>query len=631
MPVDIERVSPRDVHQHYRRGRDRLKNFRDARLMFLRNYTGPYYDKALGKVGAEALNLIYHAVRNLLPNIAMNFPKHVVESRFLASRPYADLLGLALEYHDKEQRLDEKIRVGIVDAIFTLGIFKTLIGESDSLVTFDDDGDAIDPGQVVTDVVDFDNFVVDPDSMEHLFADAKWMGDIIRVPRMNLLDSGLYNNELVEQLPSVDDMVKNRRAKDLSRHGVRNPDTEFMDEVEIAELWVPGSNIMLTIPATADVSFDDYLRVDDYYGPKEGPYTLLSLSPPVPGNPLPVPQVGVWNDIHKLANEMAEKIIEQAKRQKDVVTYKPSAADDAEALRDAQDGEAIMTDDPDGVQVKSLGGQQASNEIHISQLTNWFNMMASNPQALAGERVDADSATEARILQGNANIGLEDAKGLVYKWVGREASKRAWYFHTDPLIEVPLIRRDQIPARFADGPFGPVMVEPSRLQEVQVFLTPEARRGDWLHFTFSIESESMGRKDQNTRFAEVMDFAVKIMPAALQAAEAAFRMGLPFNVKVYVERLARTRGITWMDEVWFDPEFQFRIQQMMLAGPSPVGSQGAAQQGNPANAQNPLAAILQNGQPGQVGAVPSQQKLANQESQLGANAAQSQLRSEGFG
>jgi hypothetical protein len=600
--------------------------------MFLRNYTGPYYDRALGKVGSEALNLIFHAVRNLVPNIAMSFPKHTISSKFLASRPYGELLELALEYDDKRQNMKDKIRVGIVDAIFTLGIFKTGLAESDSLVVFDED-QKIDAGTVYTDNVDFDNFCVDPDSREHLFADAKWMADIIRVPRASLLESGLYNNELIEKLVSIGDEQIRKNAGDLSRNALNgNGEGDFMDEVEIAELWVPGSNITLTIPASKEIQFDDYLRVDDYYGPSSGPYSLLSLSPPVPGNPLPVPQVGVWNDLHILANEMAEKIIEQAKRQKDVVIYKPSAADDAEAMRDAADGDGIASDDPDGVQVRSLGGQQASNEIHIGQLTNWFNMMASNPQALAGERVDASSATEARILQGNANIGLEDSKDLVYAWVGAEARKRAWYFHADPLIEVPLIRRDQIPAQFAQGPAGPVMIAPQQTQEVQVFLTPEARRGDWLDFTFTIASESLGRKDQAARFAESMDFATKIMPAAFTMAQTAFAMGMPFNLQAFVVKAAKDRGIDWLDEVFFDPTFQARWLQVSMAGPSPQGSQGSAQAGSPAQTQNPLAAMLQNGQPGQVGGGSvSPVKAANQQAQAGANQSQSQLRSEGFG
>jgi hypothetical protein len=601
--------------------------------MFLSNYVGPYYDKALGKVGSEALNLIYHAIRNLLPNIAMSFPKHTVTSRFLASAQYAELLGLALEYDDVEQDMKNKIRAVIVDAIFTLGIFKTGIAESDSVQVFEEGQPGIDAGTVYTETVDFDNFAVDPDTKAHLFADARWAGELIKIPRGSLLESGLYNNELIEQLPRVGEERTRKVASDLSKNNINQNSGDFMDEVEVAELWVPGANVLITIPGGRDVSFDDYLRIDDYYGPKTGPYRYLSLSPPVPGNSLPVPQVGVWNDIHKLANEMAEKIIEQSRAQKDILVVKPGATDDAEAIRDEPDGGVVTVDDPDAAQVRSLGGQRNSNETQMATLTNWFNMMASNPQALAGDaQPGVGSATEARILQGNANIGLEDAKDLVYDFVAKQASDRVWYWHVDPLIEVPLIRRDQIPAQFAQSQFGPVLQSPARTEEVQVFLTPEARRGDYLHFTFKIQSESMSRKDQATRFAEFMDFAVKIMPAAFQAAQVAFQMGIPFNVQVFIVEAAKARGIEWMDSVFGDPTFQARWMQVMMSGPSPQGSQGSAQAGSPGQTQNPLAAVLQNGQPGQVaGGAISPARQANQQAQLGANQAQSQLRSEGLG
>ena len=626
--MGIEQVSPRDVQEQVRMSKKRFRNFRDARVMFLRAYVGQYYDKAHGKVGSEAFNLIHNAIRQLLPNIAMNFPNFTVTSSFLATRQYGEMLAQALDFDSKQQDLRQIIRVGIVDALFTMGILKTGLAESDSVQRFDE-LTAIDTGKVYTENVDFDNFVVDPSSREHLFKDARWMGDTIVVPRQGLLESGLYNNELIEQLPPVDSNPRSKGAHDLSRRNMNGHDDDLMDEVEITELWVPGANMLLTVPGGKDVAFDDYLRVDDYYGPNSGPYTLLSMNPPVPGNPLPVPTVGLWYDLHVKANEMVEKIIDQATRQKDVIAYKPTSADDAEAFRDAADGGSVATDDPDGVQIKSLGGQQPSNEAALGSLQNWFNMIASNPQALAGERIDASSATEARILQGNANIGLEDAKDMVYQWVADEARKRAWYMHVDPFIEVPLISRQQIPAKFASGPGGPVMVEPGRFEDVQIVLTPAARSGDWLDFTFEVEADSMSRPDRQQRFAEALDFAVKIVPAATQSALAMFQIGIPFNVKEYIVRMAKLRGIEWMDEVFFDPDFQFRMQQMMLAGPSPVGSQGSPQQGQPQQ-ESPLLGILQNGQ-AMVNKTQNETQQINQDAQAGASAGQAQLRSEGFG
>lgn len=628
MPAEI---SPKKVQKAVQRGHKRMQNFRNARLMFLRNYVGQYYDKDHGEVGHEALNMIFNAVRNLIPNIVMANPRHRVHSQYLASREYAELLQLALQQQDKKNNICEVYRRVIVDAIFTLGILKTGLAESDSVYAFDD-YNHIDTGEVFTEAVDFDNFIVDPNSRDHMFRDAAFLGDVICVPRENLMDSGLYDNELIEQLPSAGDRSnRHKRAAEMSMRNINIEENyELQDEVEIAELWVPSANALLTVPAAKDVLFDEYLRVDDYYGPDEGPYTLLALTPPVPSNPLPIPMVGIWNDLHTLSNRMAKKVIDQAERQKDVVTYRRASADDAQELLEAGDGDTVAVDDPDGVNVLSFGGQQRSNEAHLQQLQNWFNMMAANPEALGGQRTDAKSATEARILQNQASTGLEDTRNLVYQMASQEARKRAWFLHTDPFIQLPLIKRVEV----REPPMqvgGMAIPGGSRMEDTQVMLTPEARSGDWLDFTFEIEPESMGMKNSEVRYAEALEFATQIMPAAFQAAQTAFALGIPFNVKEFIIRTAQDRGIDWMDQVFFDPEFQQRMLMQMAMGPQQQGSQGSPQMGNsglgnkPGGGGNPLAAIMQNGQPGQVRAgQPSPDTQIRQDQQSVAAQAQSE-------
>lgn len=630
MPDKTLNITPYKVQEAVHRGFKRMHNFRSARLMFLRSYTGPYYDREKGEIGAESLNLIFNAIRVLVPHIVMQTPKHSVTSAFLASKDYAQLLTLALDYHSKVNDIKSVYRRAIVDAIFTLGIVKTGLAESDTVYAFNE-SDRVDTGTIFTEAVDFDNFVVDPGSKDHMFRDAKFMGDKICVPRSRLLDSGLYKNDLVEKLPCAGERYSgdNDRASDLSMRGIEQQDNyDLEDEVEIVELWVPEAKSIITVPANCDSSFKDYLRVDDYYGPDTGPYTLLALTPPVPGNPLPVPSVGVWHDLHVLANRMAKKIISQAERQKDVLAYRPANADDAAELRDAADGESIKVQDPSAVNVLKFGGQEQSNEVQLAQLQNWFNMLSANPQAIGGQALDSDSATEAKILQGNASIGMEDMKDLVYGFGSEEARKRAWFLHTDPFIQLPLIRRDQIPAQMAMGPAGPIVLQGPRIQESQVFLTPEARRGDWLDFTFSIVTESMGRNDASTRLRVGIDFATKVLPAVVAAAQQMLMLGMPFDAKAYLIRLAKDAGIDWLEDVFYDPEFQRKMAMMMMKGPSPEASKGKAG-GAPAPSEpNMMDAILQNGQPGQVmGGFPTQNQQFNQQSQAGAVPGQQMVQS----
>jgi hypothetical protein len=605
-----------------KRGFDRLANFRAARLHFLRQYTGPYYDSNAGNVGDEALNMVFNAIRVLLPTMVMNFPRTIIMTPYLASREYATLLGLALDQNDKKINICNEYRASIVDAIFTLGILKTGLCQSDSVYAMDDMEGHVDAGTVYTKKVDFDNWVVDPNSREHMFVDASFMGDRITVPRRVLLDSGLYDNDLVERLPRAgQETHRDKRAYNLSMRNIEESENSALeDDVEIVELWVPDANAMVTIPGSEDMDYDEYLRVEDYYGVKEGPYSLLALTPPVPGNCLPVPMVGIWSDLHELSNRMAKKIVEQAQRQKDVYAYKRSAADDAEEIRNASDGEGVAVDDPSAVEIMRLGGQENSNENHLSSLQAWFNMMAGNPEQVGGQRVDAKSATAANILQQNASVSLEDMKDMVYKFAADEKRRRAWYFHTDPLMNIPLAKRHVTPGGMQMDPMtGAQFLQPPTIQEVQVILTPEIRSGDYIDFTFEIEPESMGRIDSKVRLQQEYDLAQKILPAAAAAAQICMGLGVPFSFQAFVLRMAKDAGIQWMDEVFYDPQFQQQQQQMQMMGPQMQDSKGQAGPPKP----NMMNQILQNGQPASVmGGQPSPGQQVNQNAQAGAEDAQ---------
>ena len=626
---ELDQISPSKFMKAVQRGAKRLSNFRGARTMFIKEYVGAYYDQKDGGIGTRALNLIYNATRVLVPTLVMNFPKHTISTPYLQSREYANLLGLALDQQDLKLGIKDIYRRAIVDAIFTLGVLKTGLAQSDDVYVFDDDlgQESVDNGTVYTDAVDFDNFVVDPNCREYMFADATFMGDRLTVPRQMLLDSGLYKNDLIERLPRSG--TENRdgdKASDASMQQIDKADNAALqDEVEIYEIWVPSANAIVTVPAAKEAVYEEYLRVADYYGVKEGPYTLLAFSPPVPGNPLPVPAVGVWYDLHVLANRMAKKIVDQAERQKDIIGYKRSASDDAESVRDAADGEGIAMDDPDAVKTYSFGGQQNSNENHLQSLENWFNMLAGNPAQVGGQNIEAKSATAANVLQSNSQIGLEDMKDAVYQMAASEARRRAWFLHTDPLMKLPLTKRQlNAQPQQIQTPMGPQWLISPTMEEVQVILTPEARSGDFLDYTFKIEPESLGRVDSKTRVQQAMAFAQQVLPATMAAAQVAMGLGIPFNAVAFLIRMAKDLQITWLDEVLYDPQFQAQMQMQMMMGPQQAQSKGQLP-GQPNSGLN--ASMLQNGQPGQVQAPPpGPQQQMNQGSQSGANEGQVELR-----
>jgi hypothetical protein len=78
MPGLVAEIGPRQLCEAVNRGFKRLANFRNARIHFLKEYVGPYYDRVEGEIGSNSINLIFNAIRVLVPNLVMNFPKHTI-------------------------------------------------------------------------------------------------------------------------------------------------------------------------------------------------------------------------------------------------------------------------------------------------------------------------------------------------------------------------------------------------------------------------------------------------------------------------------------------------------------------------------------------------------------------------
>jgi len=188
--------------------------------------------------------------------------------------------------------------------------------------------------------------------------------------------------------------------------------------------------------------------------------------------------------------------------------------------------------------------------------------MSGNPDQMSGLVSNAESATQANILQANATITIEDAREMIYDFAADTAGKRAWYIHTDPFMDIMLARRK---------PGG---------EYEQLQLTPEQRDGDFLDYTFTLKARSMSRLDPAVRTKRIVEFAANIMPSVMNSAMVAMQMGLPFNVQEALTDIAEEQGI--LDDVqdWFDdPQFMQRMQLVMAMNPQPAGKAQSTQGG----------------------------------------------------
>lgn len=555
-----EILTPRDLQGAAAQSIQRMKKYVRARGMFIKEYVGKYYNQYEGLTGEEPLNLIFNAIRIIVPQYIMKYPAHDVTTEHIDMKEFAYLVSTALDQQAVDIKLKEVFRAWIVDALFGIGIIRSGINNTSNLITIDDIN--ADVGSVFTEKVDLTNFVFDPFCEK--FEESAFLGDIITVPRSLLKELDGINKQLVDELPSI--AYQSDQSSDVSnltkKYHLGNEFAGLRDLVRVTQIWVPEAGQLVLTPDPRGPVFDDFIKQDDYYGPEEGPYTFLSFTQPVPKNPFPIAPVSVWYDIHMAANRIFKKTMDQADRQKDVLLYEPNEADTAETIRDAEDGDCIASNNPKGAEIHSFGGQNLKNEQMMTSLQNWFSVMSGNTEQLGGMRSSAETATQAQILQSNAAIVNEDAKEILYDRMTEEAQKRAWYLFMDPFIQVPLHKRTPQDAA------KPIHI-----------ITDEQREAEYFQYTIKIRPKSTLKVDPRIRTKQMAEFATNIIPMAMQAVQMATQMGIPFNIQRYVTRIAEELDMAeWVAEIFDDPEFAQKRKMLLEMGPQNPGKAGGDKQ-----------------------------------------------------
>lgn len=538
---------PRKLAKAAAAGHDKLKTHRQARQKLLAEYVGRLYLRQSDSVKATPINLIFQAVTTLVPNLAYNDPRVRASSRILAYKPYAEVLELATNHLVKEIGLRDTLRRVITDALFPGGGW-IKIGLGVTGQTLDVDGILRDIGQPYADRVDPGDIVIDP-AARHL-DEAYFHGNRYRVDKEWLLESGLIEPDLVRKLPSFFASDDFRTSAEMLGHSEESASglqshgwTEYAD---LLDLYIPSENRIVTFPWTPDGSSNEFLREVDHEGPENGLYRMLGFAF-APDNPIPVAPAGMWLDLHTMANSVARKIHRQAERNKKILAYEGTAWEDAQRVVDSEDGESVKVEDINKLKEFETGGVTEDAYRFEEWAKGLFSEMAMNIDLLSGTGTNEPTATQAEMLHMNSSIRLADMQNLVYQFTAGVCRDLVFFLHTDPLIELPLVKRTQ----------G---------VDQQVYYTPEMREGDWLDYSIDVVPYSMARQDPNLRVRRIMEFIGNAIPAMANAAQL---LGPTFKLEQTLRMVGREMGIDDLEEI-IDSQYlamvNQRTRQMLEAG-----------------------------------------------------------------
>lgn len=531
---------PKKIAKSVNTGFRRMEKFRKNRERLLKEYVGRWYGGNDVHQKATPINLIYQAVTTLVPNLVYQDPKVSVTSNYLAYRDYASILGLATNHLINEIWLRNTLRMAITDAIFMCGWIKT--GISTKGETLDIDGVAHDVGQPYADRVDPDDMVIDP--WARRMEEAIFVGNRYRIPKDVVIAMNIASDEQVRAMQTRLHQVQEPDATMLSQVGESKDAMragEPVEFVDLVDLWLPEENAIATIPWSPDGNLPggDYLRIIDYDGPERGPYHQLGFAW-VPDNIMPAPPAGVWHDLHETANRLARKAARQAERQKTVLAYEGAAQEDVADILESSDGESVRVDNIEGIREINFGGVNENNYDYLAWAKDNFSEMSMNIDLLSGTGTNEPTATQAEIVQANSSVRLSDMQGLVYQFTAHVARDLAFFLHTDPLIELPLVKR-------TEG------------VDHQVVYSPEMREGDWMDYQLKIVPFSMARQDPNLKVRRLMEFVGQGVPAMAQAFQ---MLGPVFKLESAIELIGRNMGIEELEEIIDTAALRQRVERM---------------------------------------------------------------------
>ena len=490
-----------------------LKPFRKNRLKALRHMVGKNYsDSTSEKV---PLNMVWLAIGIYLRQLVPANPQSSVSTTVPDLKPVAAKMEIAINHLLNEIHYSSTLKMVVMEAMLSMGILKVGL-EVNSV------GDEIsmdhDAGQPFADAITLDHWVHDMTAKD--YRKVSYAGDRYSIPYELAMEmySGTARDRLVPRDLSTDGSygIGESGAETLSQ-GKEGMKDEFGQFVDLWDIWLPRDNLFMTIPAGGNQG--PPLEVKEWEGPENGMYHLLRFQP-IPDNIMPIGPVMQWLDMAEGVNSTWRKLGRQADRQKEVTFVQGSAMVDGNSIRNANDGDIISVNNPQGIHQVRYGGIDQQNLGFSINSKNVLTYLMGNINAIGGLSAQTSTLGQAQMLSGSANRMIDDMRQELAYFNQGAFNDLAMYMWEDPYIDIPLVRR----AHGIDIPFR---------------WTNESHEGDFAQYNFEVEPFSQRVSSPEERLSKMNEVMTQIVIPS----------GMQFDHQKYLSAVAKLLGSKELEDI----------------------------------------------------------------------------------
>lgn len=454
---------------------------RQKREDLIKEYVGRHYNDS--QIPDVKANLLHQTATYYTTMLAYQRPQYVVTSEQQDAKLFSEQFALGLNNYASRLHLEAEYAWCVLDAFFSFGLTKTFMADSPYLQS--KPGEQILTGAPAIRRISPDDWV--HDSKSKRFDECRFMGDGYSVPFAALKkDPILYDQDEVKHLkPRSKYNSHHDEAKSVGQSQVVDWD-EIEPMIDLVDFFLPETMEWVTFAIekweTWEIQDTNPITVTkmDYH-----PYDMLSFGM-VPDNIIPVSPALNLASLHKLYNNLLNRLSKQAARQKDLLLYNPQDEDEAKRAKQSEDGAWIKSQTPDQFSLVKLWGPDQQVGVFAEMARNLFNEHAGNVRSAMGMAADADTATQEGMLAQNRGTTEDFLRGKMLRFCasgGRKMGKLLW---EDPITTVP----------------GEMTV-PGTDINVRVDWTPDNRLGRFEDFIFEVEPYSMQYRDPRQRLFEL--------------------------------------------------------------------------------------------------------------------------------
>lgn len=291
--------------------------------------------------------------------------------------------------------------------------------------------------------------------------------------------------------------------------------------VDLWEVYVPRHRLVLLLSSDSGGSIsinEDPLKESQWIGPDEGPFHMMSMDI-VPGNLLPSAPLQNVYDLHLAVNNCYRKLIRQAQRLKALTTYRAGNAEDAEKVRNADDGSLVPLVDPQGVTRLVTGGPEQVLLGIAEAFKQLFDFMGGNLALQGGLGPQSKTLGQDELLQQNASRVTNDRQQKTVDYVSRVLRAMCWYWHHHPTLQA--VHHMQIP-----GLPG---------HTIKRVASPQQRmQADWDSLDFRVDPYSLTHKTPEQRVTQMNQVVTQIVLPMMQILA---QQGVQFDMNAYLKKL----------------------------------------------------------------------------------------------